>query len=79
MTEAELLERIQAVIREELDDDSLVVERATLASDVPGWDSLAHVRIVVGVERALGVRFPMGDIGDLRHVGDLADLARRTS
>lgn len=79
MTDAELLERIQAVIRNELDDDSLVVERATLASDVPGWDSLAHVRIVVGVEHALGVRFPMSAIGELHDVGDLLDLARRTS
>lgn len=79
MTDAELLERIQAVIRDELDDDSLVVNRKTLASDVPGWDSLAHVRIVVGVERLLGVRFPMSGIGELRHVGDLLDLVRRTS
>jgi acyl carrier protein len=79
MKDAELLERIRAVIRDELDDNSLVVGRATLASDLPGWDSLAHVRIVVGVERALGVRFLMSDIGNLQRVGDLVDLARRAS
>ena len=79
MNDAELLERIRAVIRDELDDDSLLIERTTLASDVPGWDSLAHVRIVVGVERALGVRFSMSEIGNLQRVGDLVDLALRIS
>lgn len=76
MTEADILDRIRTVVREELEDDTLLIDRTTRASDIPGWDSLAHIRIVVGIERALGVRFPMSAIGDVRHVGDLVDLVR---
>jgi acyl carrier protein len=79
MTEAEIIDRIEALVRDELDDDAISIQRSTRAVDVPGWDSLAHVRIVVAVERAFGVRFPMSAIGDVRDVGGLVDLIRRTA
>ena len=51
------------------------VDRTTTAEDVPGWDSLMHVTIIVQVERAFKVRFASAEIGSL--LGDLAQLIRR--
>ena len=77
MDEKDILARIAQIVREELDDDSIVLTPATKASDVEGWDSLAHVRIVVGVEKAFNARFPTGDINRLASVGDLVKLVER--
>lgn len=74
-----MIDRIEALVRDELDDDAISIQRSTRAVDVPGWDSLAHVRIVVAIERAFDVRFPMSAIGDVRDVGGLVDLIRRTA
>jgi acyl carrier protein len=41
---------------------------------VEGWDSLAHVRIMIAVEEELGVRFDMSEITSLNDVGDLVRL-----
>ena len=73
------LARIEDIVRDELDDDSISLTPQTKASDVEGWDSLAHVRIVIAVETAFGLRFDTSDIGALRSVGDLVALVERSS
>jgi acyl carrier protein len=71
---SDILDRIQDVVREELEDDGIVLTPDTKASDVDGWDSLAHVRIVIAIESEFGLRFDTGDITSLKTVGDLARL-----
>ena len=74
-----ILAKITAAVRDELEDDNIALTLQTRARDVPGWDSLAHVRIVVAVEEAFGVEFAIHDVTGLKNVGDLVLLveARR--
>jgi len=46
----------------------------TLACEVPGWDSLNHVNVILAVERKFGVRFKNLEILKLKNVGDLQRL-----
>lgn len=71
---SDILDRIQDVVRDELDDDEIALTNETSASDVDGWDSLAHVRIVIAIEGEFGVRFDTGKITSLKNVGDLVAL-----
>lgn len=71
------LARIEEIVRDELDDETISLTPQTKASDVEGWDSLAHVRIVIAVETAFGLRFDTSDIGALKSVGDLVALVER--
>jgi len=36
----------------------------TTAADIPGWDSLNHVKLLVAIEEAFGVRFGVEDLAD---------------
>ena len=50
------------------------------ADQVDGWDSFAHLRVLMTVERAFGVKFSAGEVDGLKNVGDLANLiAARTA
>jgi acyl carrier protein len=44
---------------------------------VEGWDSLAHVGLIVAVEKAFAVRFTTKEVQSLRTVGDLIALLER--
>lgn len=44
------------------------------ATDVEGWDSLAHVTLMLAVERKFDVRFTGAEIASGETVGDLIDL-----
>jgi acyl carrier protein len=46
----------------------------TLASQVPGWDSLSHVTVLAAVEERFGVHFGMRDVFALKNIGDLQRL-----
>jgi acyl carrier protein len=50
MTRNDVWSALVAAIREELDRPDLVIEPGMTADDIPGWDSLAHVRIVLNAE-----------------------------
>jgi acyl carrier protein len=50
------------------------LRRETTASDVEGWDSIAHVMLVLASEREFGVRFDSSEIANAANVGEFADL-----
>ena len=76
LTDDEILSRITDVVRDQLDDDVIALTPATEANGVDGWDSLAHVRIMIAVEEEFGVRFQTSEITSLKNVGGLVALVR---
>jgi acyl carrier protein len=67
---------LTAIFRRSLDDDGLTLSEKTTAADVPGWDSITHILIVVAVEKHFKVKFTAGEIQRLENVGQLAALIR---
>lgn len=70
----ELHERLTQVFRDVFADDALMLEPDTSASQVPGWDSLAHLRLMLTIEKTFRVKFTATEIGQLKNVGDLEKL-----
>ena len=75
MSEVETLSWVQDLVREELDDDGVVLSMNTAFGDVRGWDSLAQVNIIVAIEKRLGRKFIADQIESIKVVGDLVGLA----
>jgi len=69
-----VLAKLNEVFRDELDDESILLSNATSAKDIEGWDSLAHVRLLIASEVAFGIRFGSAEIGGLENVGALVAL-----
>lgn len=53
-----------------------VTEELTMG-DVPQWDSLNHMAVVLAVEREFNLVFDLDDVVDLDGVADLIDLVDR--
>jgi acyl carrier protein len=68
------LEGLTEIFRDVFNDESLVISPETSARDIPAWDSVMHVSLIVNVEKAFGVRFSSSEIAKLQNVGDLAVL-----
>jgi acyl carrier protein len=76
LTSNEILLQVQDVLRDVLDEDNLQIKPETTATDVDGWDSLNHVRIMISVEKAFNIRFSGAESKRLANVGDLIDLIK---
>jgi acyl carrier protein len=66
--------RLKKAILEQLKLDDYDLRDDTLASQVPGWDSLSHVRILTAVENEFGIRFRGLEVVRLKNVGELQAL-----
>ena len=73
-TTAEIFDALTQLLRDVFDDDRLVAVPELTAMDVNGWDSLAHIRLVVSVERHFKVRFSASEVNNLKNVGEFANL-----
>ncbi len=74
MDHAEILAALTEILREVFEDPQLNPTPETTADDVPGWDSMNHINIVVEAERRFGVKFRTSEIEELRNVGDFVNL-----
>ena len=69
MTEQEILAAVQDIFRDNFDDDTLEITRATCADDIEDWDSLE--------QKKFNIKFKLSDVRGLKDVGDLLDLVAR--
>ena len=57
-------------------DSSELVDSLAM-KDVPKWDSLTHIELIVGLEKLFGVEFTQDDVVEMRSVGAIRDVLRR--
>jgi acyl carrier protein len=70
----EILNQLQPIFQEILDQPTLIVARSSNALNTTNWDSLSHIEIIEAVQQKFKVRFGLGELQDLKNVGDLVDL-----
>ena len=68
------LEDIRPIFVDVLGEKARTVTETTTAPDVEGWDSFAHITIVVAVEEKYGVSFTTEELGQMTCVGDFVSL-----
>ena len=79
MNRAEILGKIKEILEETLDLEDLEVSEDTTASDVEGWDSLAHITIISEVEDTFDIRFPMKSVLSMKNLGEMIDIIEELS
>ena len=67
-------DELKKVILNALKLDDFELNEETTAPDVPGWDSLNHINVILAVEKHYGIRFKNLEILRLKNVGDLQRL-----
>lgn len=74
MTVEEVRIKLTEIIRDILDDETIILSRETAAKDLDGLDSLAYISIIVAVENEFKIKFDFVDIKRLINIGEMIDL-----
>ena len=74
MPKPEIYSQLNKVFRDLFDDEGIELTPQTCADDIEGWDSLAHINLIVAVEAKFKIKFKTAEIESLRNVGHLVDV-----
>ncbi len=74
MSSEDLLAGVQDVFRDVFDEPEMIITRHSSADNVEDWDSLTHVNLVTAIEKKYKVKFALGELQELKDVGELLDL-----
>ena len=73
----ELERRMQNVLRRVFRQPELQLTRNLSAWDIPGWDSLTNMQLILDIEIEFAVRFSAAEVSALKSAGDLLDSVQR--
>jgi acyl carrier protein len=80
MRSSEVIQDLQIIFSDVLDLPDLCLTAESNASNVEGWDSLAHINLVVAIEKRYNIKFALAELRGLNNVGEMADLiVKKTS
>ena len=70
MTQIEIIAKLQTVLDDIFLEPPILTPELS-ATDVPEWDSLLQISLVVAVEAAFSVRFRVGEVEGTKNIGEL--------
>lgn len=69
-------EKILNIIAKVLKVDIEDIELDTAIGDLPEWDSLHHLHLIVELENEFGIKYSPEDLAELEDVSDLISLTK---
>lgn len=76
MTDQDILQAIAECVSAETGNATTPILPETVASDVVGWDSIAHVGVIIAIEEKFEVEFTEEEISGLANVGAIMKCVR---
>jgi acyl carrier protein len=72
----EITARLERIISKCLKIELKKIERDMVSDDFEGWDSIAHITIIMNVEQEFQLKFNIRDVKGIKNIGDFIDLIK---
>jgi len=72
-----LLDQLTNILRDIFLDDSIQLTSATTANDIEGWDSFAHLNVIMAIENTFNIAISDDEVPSLRNIGDMIVLIEK--
>ena len=53
----DILKSVEEIVQNVIDDTTVQLTRQTAIGEVPGWDSLSHIRIMLSIEKKFKMKY----------------------
>ena len=74
---SEAFVRIESIFRKTFKSPSLILHPEMTSFDVPGWDSLNNIALIISIEKELRVKFSAAEVVGLQNVGEMVKLVEK--
>ena len=66
--------RTQGIFQQIFEDPTLQINGNTTAEDIPAWDSLSHISLILALESEFGMEFSSSEVTSITCVDDLCTI-----
>jgi acyl carrier protein len=73
MTNEQVLAQVNRIMCDTFNNQAIRLNYESSAKDVAQWDSLAHIELVVAVEKHFKIRFNFNELQKFNNVGEMCD------
>ena len=73
MDSLEIMKECNDIFIDQLENPDIVLKRETTSADIEEWDSLAHIQLVVAIEKHFKIRFTSAEIMSYKNVGAMCE------
>ena len=77
MNREEIFNIILEIFKEVLENDQVYLEEGYTSNDVEGWDSLAHILLIVEIEKKFSLKFLTKEILKWKNIGEMIDYIEK--
>ncbi len=74
-----IFQELTAIFHAVFDDERITLSDITTAADIPAWDSVNHINLVISVEQKFKLRFNTSEVARMKNVGEFVDAIIKKS
>jgi acyl carrier protein len=77
MERNEIIEKLQDIFNKVFPGRNLIVGDVLHSNDVPEWDSLHHLDLILEIEEVFGVKFNVRDVLGMQTTEEMIDILKK--
>tara|TARA_B100001564_G_scaffold359749_2_gene382775 strand:- start:1187 stop:1435 length:249 start_codon:yes stop_codon:yes gene_type:complete len=74
MNKEQIIEKLNLIFKEVFEDDNLLINEFTMLKDIPNWESLSHMILIVEIENKFNMVFSSTESIEVISVSQIINL-----
>lgn len=70
----DIRQTLTGIFRSTFFDDDLTLDDDMTAAEIPEWDSLSHINLVLAIEKGFGIHLSAREVRETRNIAGLISL-----
>ena len=71
-----MIEKLQDILREAFDNDTIKLSLDTSSDDIEEWDSFNHVKFILLCEENFNIKFDVQEVAELNNIKSLIETIK---
>jgi len=73
VSKEEILNKLQDIFIDILENKEIILNYDTIYDDIPNWDSLTNIILIIEIEKKFNLKFKLEEIQSFKNISEICD------